>query len=146
MLTNYWHLKDYEFSSKLVFKKFHFKFIQKWIFASVWSLKQNKWSKSLNEKMRKQVVDVGKLKWYTAQPLMLGGQTIHNAKTIIIFWLLYMIGYLWMLWPQNRNWRRNVISMTSIFITHLNSGSRLAAEEHLDLCHQMPRAGKQGRL
>lgn len=44
--------------------------------------------------MRKQVVDVGKLKWYTAQPLMLGGQTIHNAKTIIIFWLLYMIGYL----------------------------------------------------
>ena len=121
MLTNYWHLKDYEFSSKMVFKKFHFKFIQKWIFASVWSLKQNKWSKSLNEKMRKQVVDVGKLKWYTAQPLMLGGQTIHNAKTIIIFWLLYMIGYLWMLWPQNRNWRRNVISMTSIFITHLNS-------------------------
>ena len=42
------------------------------MYAPVWTLKQNKWSKSLKEKMRKQVVDVGKLKWYTAQPIEVG--------------------------------------------------------------------------
>ena len=84
--------------------------------------------------MRKQVVDVGKLKWYTAQPIEVGWSNHPSWRTIIIFWLLYIIGYLWMLWPQNRNWRRNVISMTSIFITHLNSQFGFETlEEHLEI-------------